>query len=77
MIEMKLKRNEHIDKALKRLKRLVDREGVLREIKERQYFEKPGDKKRKKKIRAKTRARKEAREAKYNKTNSDNYYEER
>ena len=61
-IEIKLKRNEHIDKALKRLKRTMNEEGVLRELKDRQYFLKPGDKKRLKSMKARSRAKKEARE---------------
>ena len=61
-IEVKVKRNEHVEKSLKRLKRLMDTEGILRELKERQYFVKPGDKRRKKSARARSRAKKEAKE---------------
>ena len=61
-MEVKLKRNEPVDRALKRLKRLMDREGILRELKERRYYEKPSEKKRKKSARARTRKRKEERE---------------
>jgi len=49
-----------VDKALRKLKKAMM--PVVRELKERQYFEKPGDKKRKKSIRARTRRRKEERE---------------
>jgi len=62
MIEVRIKRNEPIDKALRRLKRLMDHEGVLQEVKERRYYEKPSEKKRKKSARARTRKIKEDRE---------------
>ena len=67
MPEMKvtLKKHESIEKALKRLKRVMDGAGVLRELKERRYFVKPGDQRRKKSERARARAKKEARESEY------------
>lgn len=37
-----------LDKALRKLKRMMDREGILRESRERRYRLKPSDKKRKK-----------------------------
>ena len=46
-----------VDKALRKLKKAMM--PAMRDIKDRQYFEKPGDKKRKKSIRARVRARKE------------------
>jgi len=49
-----------IDKALRKLKKAMM--PVMSELKERQYFEKPGDKKRKKSIRARVRRRKEEKE---------------
>ena len=33
--------NEPVEKAIKRFKRLVEKEGTIREYKMRQYFEKP------------------------------------
>ena len=47
MIEIKLRKNEIIDKALRRFKKKVDRENVLRELRGRRFYEKPSDKKRK------------------------------
>lgn len=38
---VKLKDNEHLEAALKRFKRQVDKEGILREYKEKQYYTKP------------------------------------
>jgi len=61
VIAIMLKKRENIDKALRRLKKAVAKEGIFAELKERQYFQKPGDKKRKKSIRARARIRKEER----------------
>ena len=58
-MQIKVKRNEPIDKAIKRLKKIMDREGILREVKERRYYMKPSEHKRKKSARARARLRKE------------------
>ena len=44
--EVQTKRGEPIDKALRRLKKKLDREGVLRELRNRRHFEKPSEIKR-------------------------------
>lgn len=33
--------NENIEKAIKRFKRMVEKEGIIREYKKREYYEKP------------------------------------
>ena len=33
--------NENLEKAIKRFKRMVEKEGIIREWKKREYFEKP------------------------------------
>ena len=33
--------NEALEKAIKRFKRLVEKEGIIREFKKREYYEKP------------------------------------
>jgi small subunit ribosomal protein S21 len=33
--------NEMLDKAIKRFKRMVEKEGIIREYKKREYYEKP------------------------------------
>ena len=48
MIEIKLKRNESVDRALKRLKKKMDREGILKEVRFRRHYQKPSVKKRQK-----------------------------
>lgn len=52
---------KEVDKALRKLKKIQDKEGDLRLLKERQHFEKPGDRKRKKSARARVRVKKDAR----------------
>jgi small subunit ribosomal protein S21 len=50
---VQMRKGETIDKALRRLKKRLDREGVIREVREKQYFEKPCAKRRRKKKMAK------------------------
>ena len=46
-IEIKLRKGEPMDRAIRRLKKTLDREGVIRDVRAKRYFEKPSDKKRK------------------------------
>lgn len=41
MAEVYTNNNEDIEKSIKRFKKLVDREGILLEVKKRRYFAKP------------------------------------
>jgi len=43
--EVKTKKGEPIDKALRRLKKKMDKEGTLKELRNRRYYEKPSLKK--------------------------------
>jgi small subunit ribosomal protein S21 len=47
-----------IEKALRDLKRMVQRDGILKEIKKRRYYEKPSVKKKRKQMEAERRRRK-------------------
>lgn len=60
MTEVKVRKGETIDKALKRLKKKLDREGLMRELRARRHFEKPSERRRRKEARARARARKAA-----------------
>ena len=40
-------KNETIDNALRRFKRLVEKEGIISELRKRDHYEKPSDKKKK------------------------------
>ena len=48
MTEIKLKKGEPVEKALRRLKKKVDREGTLKEVRNHRTFEKPSAKRRRK-----------------------------
>ena len=48
MTEIKLKKGEPVDKALRRLKKKIDREGTLKNVRMRRSYEKPSDKRRRK-----------------------------
>ncbi|GAB4331842.1 MAG: 30S ribosomal protein S21 [Flammeovirgaceae bacterium] len=52
MIVVTVKENESIDKALKRFKKKFERTKVLKEIRNRAYFEKPSVKNRQSKLRS-------------------------
>ena len=43
--EVKTKKGEPIDKSLRRLKKKMDKEGTLKELRNRRYYEKPSMKK--------------------------------
>jgi small subunit ribosomal protein S21 len=47
-IVIPIRKGETVDKALRRLKKRLDREGTLRDVRDRRYFEKPCLKRRRK-----------------------------
>jgi small subunit ribosomal protein S21 len=48
LTEIRLKKGESVDKALRRLKKKIDREGTLKEVRNHRHFEKPSERKRRK-----------------------------
>lgn len=48
MTEIKLKKGESIEKALRRLKKKIDREGTLRTVRNHRHYEKPSERRRRK-----------------------------
>ena len=54
-------RDNNVEQALRALKKKMQREGMFREMKARQYFEKPSEKKARQRAEAVRRARKLAR----------------
>ncbi len=54
-------RDNNVDQALKALKKKMQREGTFREMKRRRHYEKPSEKRQRKKAEAIRRARKLAR----------------
>jgi len=51
--KIRVRKDEPIDKALRRLKRKMDKEGIIRQIRQLEHFEKPSQKKRRKMLKAK------------------------
>jgi small subunit ribosomal protein S21 len=45
-VDVILRKGESVDKALRRLKKKLDRESVLRDVRAKRYFEKPCEKRR-------------------------------
>jgi small subunit ribosomal protein S21 len=43
-----IKENEPLERALRRFKKKIEREGIIREVKARKHYEKPSVKKRRK-----------------------------
>ena len=48
LTEVKVKKGESLDKALRRLKKKIDREGTLKEVRNHRHFEKPSERRRRK-----------------------------
>jgi len=66
MSEVKLKKGEPVEKALRKLKRKMDREGTIKEVRARRHYEKPSVAKYRKKKKGKWAA---LMAAKWNKEN--------
>jgi small subunit ribosomal protein S21 len=45
-VDVTIRKNETVDKALRRLKKKLDRESILRDVRAKRYFEKPCEKRR-------------------------------
>jgi len=56
VIQVRLKKGEAVERALKRLKKIMDREGMMKQLRANRYFEKPSEKKRRKSARARSRS---------------------
>jgi len=55
MIQIKLKKGEAVERALRRLKKIMDKEGMMKQLRATRYYEKPSEKKRRKSARARSR----------------------
>lgn len=61
MAEVKLQEGEPLENALRRFKRKVQQEDIIKEVKRHSYYMKPGEKMRMKQALARKRNRKKAR----------------
>ncbi len=57
MAEVKIGKNENLDKALKRFKKQCARSGVISEARRREHYEKPSERRKKKADAARKRRR--------------------
>jgi len=48
MSEIEIRKDESFEAALRRFKKKIDKEGILKEIRDRKHYEKPSERKRKK-----------------------------
>ncbi len=48
-IEVSIRKGETVDRALRRMKKKLDREGIIRDVRAKRYFEKPCEARRKQK----------------------------
>ena len=48
MPEVEVKKDESFESALRRFKRKIEQEGILRELRDRKHYEKPSERRRKK-----------------------------
>ena len=48
MTEIRLKKGESVDRALRRLKKRIDREGTLKDVRSKRHYEKPSERRRRK-----------------------------
>lgn len=55
MLEVRIRADESIDKALRRFKKQCNREGLSKEIKKRKHYIKPSEKRRRKRSQRKDR----------------------
>ncbi len=61
MAEVRVNEGESIESALRRFKRRVQQEDIIKEVKKHSYYMKPGDKRRAKQALARKRQRKKIR----------------
>ena len=54
-VEVKVKRGENADKALRRLKRKLDKENILKDFRDRRYYKKPSERRKEEMNRRKRR----------------------
>jgi small subunit ribosomal protein S21 len=43
--QIKVKKGQNIEKSLRRLKKIMDKEGILQSVRDRRYYKKPSERK--------------------------------
>jgi small subunit ribosomal protein S21 len=57
VVKLRLRENESVQDAVRRFRKLVEYSGVKRELRRREFYEKPSEARRRERNRAKNRAR--------------------
>jgi small subunit ribosomal protein S21 len=57
MVKLLVREKESIQEAVRRFKKLVERSGIKREMRRREYYEKPSEVRRRARLRAEMRSR--------------------
>lgn len=57
MVKLTLREKESIQEAVRRFRKLVERSGLKKEMRRREYYEKPSETKRRARLRAERRSR--------------------
>ncbi len=57
MVKLTLRDRESIHEAVRRFRKLVERSGIKKEMRRKEYYEKPSESKRRSRLRAERRAR--------------------
>jgi small subunit ribosomal protein S21 len=57
VVKLRLRENESVQDAVKRFRKLVEHAGIKKEMRRREYYEKPSDTKRRARRRAERRSR--------------------
>ena len=56
-VKLRVRDRESIQEAVRRFRKLVERSGIKKEMRRREYYEKPSDQRRRARLRAERRAR--------------------
>ena len=57
MVKLRVRDKESIQDAVRRFRKLVERSGIKKEMRRKEYYEKPSDSRRRARLRAERRAR--------------------
>lgn len=57
MVKLRVRENESIQEAVRRFRKLVERSGIKKEMRRKEYYEKPSDTRRRARLRAERRLR--------------------
>lgn len=71
MAEIRLQEGEPLENALRRFKRKVQTEDIIKEVKRHSYYLKPGEKRRVKQALARKRAKKKSRQDRHSRSDRD------